>query len=136
MRTAEGRHAAQLHPVFNDVVDFAIRQALRCGSAQVWDARILMQSDLCRAAAADAMTDSAPREKLLASLFQRFGVASEGVLFAAFPHGNGQVPQATGYDGLERRRRGSGAKAPQHQERQAKDSEGQEPQDRNQNRLP
>src|ERR1700688_23666 len=63
MRIAPGRHAGELHTVFDDVVNLAITEILGCRRAQIGHSGIEIQPHLCLAATVDSMTCRAPNKK-------------------------------------------------------------------------
>lgn len=95
------RHPRQLYAVFNDVVNLAVRQALRFVGMEIWDAGILIRADRRRAPAIDTVTGGATGKKRISSLLQRNGIADNGIESAAFCSRNCKVAQRAGHRALE-----------------------------------
>src|SRR5580704_1359924 len=92
MRTPPCRHSRQLNSIFNDVVEFTIREILGLRREQIRYSWVKAPPHLRPPSSVDAVTNGASRHEMFASLRQGLRFDHQWILLVAFTTGNREIP--------------------------------------------
>src|SRR5581483_1101688 len=101
MRTAPGRHSSKLHALFDDVVNFTVREPLGFSGTQVGDSRIQTSPDGRQATPVDSMAIRTLRQEELAPILQVLRRKFERIFLTSRAPWNCKIPDCSSNNSFE-----------------------------------